>query len=60
MSVLLLVPTMTFTRVVVVLVQTATTCQACLDFREVFYAHFLASLRMLLCMEVCHSLMDVL
>ena len=40
MSVLLLVPTMTFTRDSVVLVQLVAACRACLDFIEVFSAPF--------------------
>ena len=59
-SVLLLVPTMTFTRVVVVFVQLAVAGRACLDFRECLWS-FSSSLRLLiLCMEVCCSLMDML
>ena len=59
MSVLLLVPTMTFTRAVVVLFHPNVACQACLDFRECLCS-FSASLRLLLCMELCHSMMDML
>ena len=59
MSVLLLVPTMTFTRAVVVLVQLIVAGQSCLDFIECFCS-FSSSLRMLPCMEVCHSLRYVL
>ena len=59
-SLLLLVPTMTFTRAVLVRVQPVAVCRSCLDFIEVYCAPFSASLRLLLCMEVCCSMMDVL
>ena len=39
-SVLLLVPTMTFARVVVVLVHPSPACRTCLDFIEVFLVIF--------------------
>ena len=59
MSLLLLVPTMTFTRDVVVLVQTSAACKKKLYFRECLCS-FSTSLRLLLCMEVCHSLREIL
>ena len=40
-------------------VQPVATSRACLDFRECLCS-FSSSLRLLLCMEVCHSLMDML
>ena len=59
MSVLLLVPTMTFSRADVVLIQPATTCQSCVDFSERLFS-FSASLRLILCIELFHSMMDML
>ena len=40
MSLMLLVPTMNFTRDVVVLVNPVAACRACLDFIEVSFSHF--------------------
>ena len=59
-SVVLLVPAMTFTRDVVVLVHPVTVGRACLHFRECVCS-FSSSLTLLLyCMELFHSPRDML